>query len=134
MAKNTIQPDQTDAAADMAGDSPLIAKLKKQKAKKAGESHTTLPETGIVVTWPKFQSHGAWMKAMRLARKDFAKATNFYLTGICTFDGEKMTVTDFVALIPSNDIFHLSNAVMGQEDDAGDAQQDDEEDAGNALH
>lgn len=127
MSKDTTQPDQTDAAADVAGDSPLITKLKKQKAEKAGESRTTLPATGIVVTWPKFQSHGAWMKAMRLAKKDFAKATNFYLTGICKFDGEKMTVTDFVELIPSNDIFHLSGEVMGKDDD-------EEDDEGNVLH
>ena len=109
------------------GDSPLITKLKRQKAGKAGTNRTTLPETGIVATWPKFQSHGAWMKAQRLAKKDFSKATNFYLTGVCKFDGEKMTVSDFVDLIPSNDIFHLMNEVMG--DDA-----DDEGDKGNALH
>lgn len=128
MPQDTVKPDQTETTVvEETGDSPLIAKLKKQKAGKAGESRTTLPETGIVATWPKFQSHGAWMKAMRLAKKDFAKATNFYLTGICKFDNEKMTVTDFVELIPSNDIFHLSNEVMGKDDE-------DEDDAGNVLH
>ena len=127
MSKQTTQPDE--AAANVAGDSPLITKLKKQKAAKVGDNQTTLPETGIVVTWPKFQSHGAWMKALRLAKKDFSKATNFYLTGVCKFDGEKMTVTDFVTLIPSNDIFHLSAEVMGKDDDF-----DDDEEVGNALH
>ena len=111
------------------GDSPLIAKLKKQKAQKSGEHRTTLPESGITVTWPKFQSHGAWMKAQRLAKKDVSKATNFYLTGICKFDGERMTVTEFVDLIPAQDVFHLMGEVMG--DDADDDKGDD---AGNALH
>ena len=144
MSKDTMSkdpmpkdPSQADAAAaadrptdkDTAGgDSPLIAKLKKQKAQKSGENHTTLPESGITVTWPKFQSHGAWMKAQRLAKKDVSKATNFYLTGICKFEGERMTVTDFVDLIPAQDVFHLMGEVMGDVDEA------DGDDAGNALH
>ncbi len=122
MSKDTTTPDQTEAIAlTDAGDSPLIAKLKKQKDEKSGSNCTTLPETGVVVTWPKFQSHGAWMKAQRLAKKDFAKATNYYLTGICKFDGEKMTVTDFVELLPSNDIFHLTAEVLAdhESDDDG---------------
>ena len=110
------------------GDSPLIAKLKKQKAQKSGENRTILPESGITVTWPKFQSHGAWMKAQRLAKKNVSKATNFYLTGICKFDGERMTVTEFVDLIPAQDVFHLMGEVMGDDDDDG------EDKEGNASH
>ena len=125
------EPAETAPAPDKdtAGDSPLIAKLKKQKVQKSGEHRTTLPESGITVTWPKFQSHGAWMKAQRLAKKDVSKATNFYLTGICKFDGERMTVTEFVDLIPTVDVFHLMGEVMGDDDD-----EDNGDDAGNALH
>lgn len=127
MTGPTSKP-QPDANINDANDSPLIAKLKKQKSEKTGDHTMQLPETGVSVTWPKFQSHGAWMKAQRLAKKDPAKASNYYLTGVCRFDGEKMTVTDFVELIPSGDIFALMESVMG------DLMGGDVSDEGNALH
>jgi hypothetical protein len=125
MSKDAQQTDQ-NAAATEGDDSPLISKLKAQKAQKTGMNSTVLPETGVTVTWPKFQSHADWMKAQRLAKKDLSRATNYYLVGICKFEGEKMSMSEFVELMPSGDIFHLMSEVMGDDES--------EEDAGNVLH
>tara|TARA_R100001369_G_scaffold50217_2_gene76939 strand:+ start:722 stop:1090 length:369 start_codon:yes stop_codon:yes gene_type:complete len=116
-------------AADMSkteAETGVIAKLKKHKASQTGTQDTTLPETGIKVTWPKFQSHGMWMKAQRLSKKNPMGVADIYMALICKFDGESMTLTDFNDLVPTGDALHLLGEVMGEDED--------EDDAGNALH
>lgn len=107
-------------------DTGVIAKLKKHKAAKSGTQETQLPETGIKVTWPKFQSHGMWMKAQRLSKKNPMGVADIYMALICKFDGEAVTLTDFNELIPTGDALHLLGEVMG-DDDA-------EDDVGNVHH
>ncbi len=115
---------KNDAAA-----SPLVQNLKQQKAAKTGTRSTVLPNTGVNVTWPEFRSHGEWMKAQRHAKNDVTKATNFYLVSVCSFAGEQMTITDFLELIPSGDILHLTAEVIGDG-----VEDEDEESLGNRLH
>jgi hypothetical protein len=127
MSKDTTKPAQTDPE-DTTGvsDSPLIAELKKQKAQKTGVDETTLPVSGIKVTWPQFKPHWVWSKAVRLSKKNPMSVTDNYLPLLCKFNGENMTVEEFKALISTDDILHLTSEVMGDEYD--------EEDEGNVLH
>lgn len=117
---------ETKTDGDTDGDTGVIAKLKKHKSGKTGQDSTTLPETGIKVTWPSFQPHGLWMKAQRLAKKNPMGVADIYMALICKFDGEKVTLTDFNALVPTGDALHLLGEVMGDDED--------EDDVGNALH
>lgn len=112
---------------EIKADSALIAKLKEHKQKSAGRKATTLPSTGVSVSWPEFKPHGIWMKANRLAKGNPQSTMDFYLPLICRFDGENMTIAEFRELIPTEDVLHLIGEVMG--DDA--TEPDDE---GNALH
>lgn len=107
-------------------DSPLIAKLKKHKEENKGQASTTLSETGITVTWPKFKPHWVWSKALRLSKKNPLSVTDNYLPLLCKFDGEHMTLEEFKELIPTNDILDLTSEVMGDDDES--------EDEGNVLH
>ena len=102
------------------GDTPLIAKLKKHKADNVGSDETTLPETGIKVTWPKFKPHSIWSKATRLSKKSPLSVTDNYLPLLCKFDGENMTVEEFKQYIPTDDILHLTGEVMGDDDEGDD--------------
>lgn len=125
MSKDTATPATENALEN--GDSPLIAKLKKYKADNSGSENTKLPETGITVTWPQFKPHGIWMKATRLAKGDAQATMNIYLPLLCKFDGEKLTVTEFKELVPTDDVMHLFGEVMG-------GNIEDEDDVGNVLH
>ena len=122
------------------GDSPLIAKLKKQKAEKSGFDATVLPETGIIVTWPQFKSHGVWMKATRLAKGNPQGVMNTYLPLLCKFDGEKLTIAEFKELVPTDDVLFLLGEVMGDKLPGEDGEDGDDGDAssggseGNASH
>lgn len=124
MSKDTTKPE------DAIAESKLIAKLKQHKAERAGVDKTTLPETGITVTWPQFKPHGVWMKANRLAKGDPQAAMNAYLPLLCEFDGEKMTIGEFKELLPTDDVLHLFGEVMGGLAPG----EDGEEDQGNVLH
>jgi hypothetical protein len=101
-------------------DTPLIAKLKKHKADNVGSDETTLPETGIKVTWPQFKPHSIWGKATRLSKKSPLSVTDNYLPLLCKFDGENMTVEEFKQYIPTDDILHLTGEVMGDDDEGDD--------------
>ena len=124
MSKDATKP-ATDETLEH-GDSPLITKLKKHKDAKKGTDSTTLPDTGIKVTWPQFKPHWVWSKAVRLSKKNPMSVTDNYLPLLCKFDGENMTVEEFKALIPTDDILHLTSEVMGDDDEDGDE--------GNVLH
>ncbi len=124
MSKETKTPPTPSS------DSAVVAKLKKYKAQREGSENTTLPETGVTVTWPKFKSHGIWMKAQRLAKGKPEGAMNIYLTLMCKFDGEKLTLTEFKELVPTDDVMHLLDKVMGGVID----DEESEDDEGNVLH
>jgi hypothetical protein len=122
MSKTSTQAT-TSQADETAGfvDSPLIAELKRQKAERSGLDDTTLPVSGIKVTWPQFKPHWVWTKAVRLSKKNPMSVTDNYLPLLCQFNGEKMTVEEFKALISTDDILHLTGEVMGEdyEDEEG---------------
>ena len=92
----------------------VIDKLKKYRDEHDGEEQLTLPATGIVCSWPKFMNHGRWQRALRLAQGDFARAQVLYVVGNVTFDGEKLTASDFDALLPLEDALTLVAAVFGR--------------------
>lgn len=121
-----MKKDDQTTVTEAETETGVIAKLKKHKAKKSGFDETTLPETGIKVTWPQFQPHGIWMKAQRLAKKNPMSVADIYIALICKFDGDKMTLTDFNDLVPTGDALHLLGEVMGDDEDG--------DDVGNALH
>jgi len=106
-------------------DSGVVARLKKHKAENTGFDETILPETGITVTWPKFQPHAGWMRAQRVANKNPLSTSDIYLSLLCKFDGEKLTIDEFKQLVPTGDVLHLTGEVLGDDDE-------DEDDAGNA--
>lgn len=101
------------------------AKLKAYATDNAGDNEFTLPNTGVVVTYPKVIKHGAWMKAQRLAGPgESAKAQALYIVGVCQFEGEKFTEADFSELVPTKDSLALIGEVFGndkQTDAAGNA-------------
>lgn len=105
-------------------DGGVVALLKQHKAESTGFDDTTLPETGIKVTWPMFQPHSTWMKAQRLAKKNPLSTSDIYLSLLCKFNGEKLTLDEFKTLIPTGDVLHLTGEVLGDNED-------DEDDAGN---
>lgn len=121
MSKDTT-PENTSGSKD----GGVVAKLKQHKASKTGTDRTTLPETGILVTWPSFRAHAMWMKAQRLSKKNPLSVTDIYLALVCQFDGEKLTLDQFKELLPTNDVLHLVGEVMGDDED--------EDAGGNALH
>ncbi len=99
----------------------VVALLKKHKAEATGDNETTLPETGVKVTWPKFQPHHVWTKAQRLAKKNPFGTADIYVALLCKFNGERLTVDEFKELIPTGDALHLSGEVMGDDEDERDA-------------
>lgn len=109
-----------------AEDSGVVARLKKHKAEKTGSNETLLPETGIKVTWPKFQPHAVWMRAQRAAKKNPMATSDIYMTMVCRFDGDRLTLDEFKQLVPTSDVLHLTGEVLGEgfddEDDAGNDQ------------
>lgn len=108
---------------DTTEESGVVALLEQHKAENTGFDDTTLPETGVTATWPKFQPHSVWTKAQRLSKKNpFGTADN-YVALLCRFNGEKLTIEEFKRLIPNGDILHLIGEVMGEDED--------EEDLGN---
>lgn len=109
--------ENTDQVSNAPAEAGLIAQLKAHKAANTGENDTTLPETGVIVTWPKFQPHGVWMKAQRLAKKNPFSVSDYYLSLLCKFNGERMTIDEFKSLIPTGDVLHLGAEVLGDDED-----------------
>ena len=116
MSKTTTE----NAPETTAVESGVIAKLKKHKAEHSGTATFGLPQTGVEVTYPRFINHGQWSRAQRLAKKQFDKAQVIYICNVCRFDGEKLTVTDFDALIPTSDSMDLLSEIWGDGDDEDD--------------
>ncbi len=96
----------------------VIERLKAYRDAHEGEAELELPRTGVVARWPKFMSHGAWQKALRLAQGDFARAQVLYIVGNVSFDGERLTEADYNSLLPLEDALQLTAAVFGQPEDA----------------
>lgn len=122
--------DMSDPIEESAAETRLsvVDKLKALKKAQEGEATFTLPATGVVATFPKFLSHGAWMRAQRLAKKDVHRAQTIYVVKACKFDGEKMTVDEFASLIPTGDALELLGQIFGGDDD------DEDVDAAGKLH
>lgn len=113
----------------------LVERLKQRKAALEGETiSTTLPQTGVQVTWPAFKPHAVWMKAQRVAKKNPTTTPEVYVSLLCRFDGERLTSAELQTLLPTDDITHLVDRVMddNETDSGGDG--DDGADEGNALH
>lgn len=103
----------------------VVEKLKAYRASKADNETVTLPETGVVVSFPAFRSHGAWANALRLAKNKLDKAQVLYACKVCTFDGQKITASDYEKYIPMIDSNELLGRLIGGSDN------DDGEDEGN---
>lgn len=101
-------------------ESIVVAKLRAYRDQNSGRATTTLPQTKVVASWPKFLKHGYLMRAQRLAKGDPEKSTALYLISVCKFDGERLTLEEFQEFIPSLDALHLMGEVMGGDDDEGD--------------
>ncbi|WP_282093038.1 hypothetical protein [Epibacterium ulvae] len=95
----------------------VVAKLEAYLETQKGLASTVLPATGIKVTWPKFQPRPLWLKAQRMAKKETVNVTDIYITLLCEFGGEKLTLGQFKKLIPNNDNLHLTAEIMGDDDD-----------------
>ena len=95
----------------------VIAKLAAHKAAASGEAELTLPETGVVATYPKFRNHGVWQRAMRRNKGNVATAQIDYVTQICRFDGEKITLADWDEYMPMADANELLAAIFAGDDD-----------------
>lgn len=94
-------------------------RLEAAKKERSGNATTTLPQSGLVVTYPKFIPHGRWARAQRLAKGDNGKAQLIMLADICVFDGEKLTLADF-ELFSAFDVMHLMGETFGDEDEKDD--------------
>ncbi|SDR15518.1 hypothetical protein [Pseudovibrio sp. Tun.PSC04-5.I4] len=123
------RPDENKSESERDQSAPVetgvVAKLKAHRDANQGTARFTLPETGVVVVYPKFRRHGDWTRSLRLAKNKIGKAQILYLCKIATFDGEKLTEADFNTYIPMNDANELLGEVFGGDDDL------DEDDEGN---
>ncbi|WP_102866730.1 hypothetical protein [Pseudovibrio exalbescens] len=102
----------------------VIAKLKAYRTANDGTESFTLPETRVDVTFPKFRKHGAWTRALSLAKNKIGRAQILYICNICQFDGEKITEADWNAYIPDTDGNALLAEIFGGPDE--DLEEDDE--------
>nr|WP_321527032.1 hypothetical protein [uncultured Cohaesibacter sp.] len=114
----------TETGAASTKRSSVIDKLKSYRSANEGDARFTLPETGVVVSFPKFRKHGVWASALRLAKNKLGKAQILYICRICLFDGEKLTEADFREYIPMSDANELLAEIFGSDDE-------DEDDEGN---
>ena len=80
-----------------------IAKLKAYREANTGNKEFTLPKTGVIVSFPAFMQHSHLQTCMRLAKQNMVKAQVIYVCKYCTFDGERLTVTDFETYVSADD-------------------------------
>lgn len=109
---------ETKPAAELRG----IAKLRAHKESLAGDETFPLPDSGVVVTLPKFKPNAIWMKAQQMAEGDQARAQMIYVTQLCMFDGERLTLNDYRELISGPDHLEIVSRVY---DGAKDRNKDD---------
>lgn len=95
--------DHTNAPPTAENLTPLQRKLAAYKAKHDGTESFTLPETGVVVEFPRFRFHGMILASHKEAGNDPAMVQVVYATRYCTFDGESITVDQFMREFPDDD-------------------------------
>lgn len=113
MADDTAK--QTNDASEPKG----LAKLKayKEKATAAGNISFPLPDSGVTATLPTFKSNAAWVKAQALADGDTRRAHVIYITQLCLFDGERLTIDEYDDYISGPDHLALVSKVFESESD-----------------
>lgn len=91
-----------------------LAKLRahKEAAKEKGDLSFTLPESGVVVTMPRFRSNRDWMKAQALSGGDQRRGNMIWATLICRFDGERISMADYEELISAADNIEVINKLF----------------------
>jgi len=111
-----MKSDATEATAAPSG---VLARLEAYKQANNGELTTTLPATGLSVSYPAFIGHDQVMNATKIAGKNRSKTGMVLVAQVCKFEGERLTVGQIGALVPNADVVHLINLLMGEDDDAG---------------
>ncbi|EFO32501.1 conserved hypothetical protein [Roseibium sp. TrichSKD4] len=91
----------------------VVNRLKAYRDQHSGSDTFPLPETGVVVSLPKFRSHGAWSSCLRMAKNNIQKAQVLYICKVVTFDGEKLTAADYDKYIPLEDSMELLSRMFG---------------------
>ncbi|MFD2678003.1 hypothetical protein [Camelimonas lactis] len=94
-------------------DSGVLARLRRHKEATTGDHSFTLPNTGVVVTYPQFRGYEDWSRAQRMAGDDPTLINLYYIITVCAFDGEKLRAGDYRELIPSDDHLALSGRMFG---------------------
>lgn len=101
----------------------LADRLRARKEQKLSETvRTTLPDTGLTVTYPAFIGHDRVMAAAKIAGKNRTRIGAIVCSQVCTFAGEdgsaeKLTADQFESLLPNADANHLIARVLADEDD-----------------
>jgi len=90
-----------------------LAKLRAYKEAQNGEETFTLPGSGVVVSMPKFRPVSSWQRAQRMANGDQSKAQASYVTQICKFDGETITIADYQETLSAGDHIAIVQKVYG---------------------
>ncbi|KZK97283.1 MULTISPECIES: hypothetical protein [unclassified Pseudovibrio] len=118
------QSDKKTAQPEAAKDTGVIGKLKAYRAANQGDATFTLPQTQVIVEFPKFRKHGAWTQVLAMAKNKIAKAQILYICKVCTFDGEKLSEADWRTYIPMEDANELMGEIFGGSDE--ELEEDDE--------
>ena len=86
----------------------VAERLRDRKARLEPERvEIVLPKTGVAASAPAFIGHGAVQAARRLSKGNEDKFGVTLIQGLCTFDGERLTVEDIEELIDNADIVTL---------------------------
>ena len=86
---------------------------------------TTLPKSGIKVTYPPQISHDRVMAAAKIAGKNKRALGKIVIAQVCEFEGERWTVDEIGTLLDNRDVTHLLTLVLGDDDE------DEEDGSGN---
>ena len=111
---NPSIPDTVDPAA-VGLPTGVRGKLAAHKRDNSGERTTTLPETGVTVTYPGFIPHDRVMNASKLAGKKRDKVGKILIAQLCQFEGEKLTADEIGTDLPNADVVHLTNLIFGDD-------------------
>ena len=103
----------------------VLARLEAYKQANSGELTTTLPKTEIwQVSYPAFVGHDQVMNATKIAGKNRSKTGMVLVSQVCKFEGERLTVGQIGSLVPNEDVVHLINILMGEDEGASKGSED----------
>lgn len=83
---------------------------------------TTLPVSGLAVIYPSLLSHDSVMNAAKIAgKKNKHAVAKIIVAQNCMFEGERLTAGEIGTLLDNRDVTHLTDLLLGKDDDEDEA-------------